>query len=226
MKSKKLANKKITVSTQQYLDIAEIRNDTAVLKDGTLRAVLLVSSINFALKSEDEQNATISAYVSFLNSLDFALQIVIQSRKLNIDTYLTSLQQKEKEQTNELLKAQIAEYQAYIRELVDLGEIMSKRFYVVVPYSPVTQTGNRKYTDHLSAVFSPAKIIRLKQEKFEQYSEILEKRIDFVSSSLASIGLSAVQLDTQSLIELFYNTYNPDTYEQQKLVEVKQLRVE
>jgi hypothetical protein len=128
MKSKKLANKKVSISTQQYLDIAEIKNDSVALKDGTLRAVLLVSSINFALKSEDEQNASISAYVSFLNALDFPLQIVIQSRKLNIDVYLEQLAQRERMLSNELLRAQISDYREYVKELVELGEIMSKRF--------------------------------------------------------------------------------------------------
>ena len=122
----KLAGKKITSSTQQYLDIAEFREDTVIMRDGTLRAVLLVASINFALKSEDEQNAIIAAYVGFLNNLDFPLQIVIQSRELNIDNYLSFLKQKEKEQTNELLKIQTAEYLQYVGELISLGKIMNK----------------------------------------------------------------------------------------------------
>ncbi len=224
MKSKKLAGNKITVSTQKYLDIAEIKNNAVVLKDGTLRAVLLVSSINFALKSEDEQNATISAYVSFLNSLDFALQIVIQSRKLNVDAYIEKLSEREKALTNELLRVQISDYREYVKELVDLGDIMSKKFYIVVPYSPVSQAGQKKYSEKVAGVFAPATTIKLKKEKFEQYQEMLEKRLDFVSSSLGSIGLSVARLDTQSLIELYYNTYNLDTYEQQKLVNVNKLR--
>src|SRR3989344_5732169 len=138
MKSKKLAGKKIQVSTQQYLDIAEIKEDTVVLNDGTLRAVLLVSSINFSLKSEDEQNAIISSYISFLNFLEFPLQIVIQSRKLDIDSYLLRLKKIEKEQTNELLRMQTTEYRQYISELVEIGDIMTKRFYVVVPYDPLS----------------------------------------------------------------------------------------
>lgn len=223
MKSKKLAGKKVTVSTQQYLDIAEIKNNIVVLKDGTMRGVLLVASINFALKSEDEQNATIAAYVSFLNSLDFALQIVIQSRKLNIDAYLDNLAQRERSLTNELLRAQISDYREYVKELVELGDIMSKRFYVVVPYGGTAQ-GERKFTDRLTGIFTPAKTITLQKKKYEEYAELLEKRLDFVMSGLASIGLTAVRLDTQSLIELYYNTYNIDVYEQQKLVDVQKLR--
>lgn len=223
MKSKKLANKKVLVSTQQYLDIAEIKNDSVVLKDGTLRAVLLVSSINFALKSEDEQNATISAYVSFLNALDFPLQIVIQSRKLNIDVYLEQLAQRERMLTNELLRAQISDYREYVKELVELGEIMSKRFYMVVPYGG-TNVEKPSFIQRLSAVFTPARIITLQKKKYEQYLELLDKRVDFVMSNLASIGLTSVKLDTQSLIEMYYNTYNIDVYEQQKLVDINKLR--
>ncbi len=225
MRSNKLAGQKIKVSTQKYLDIAEIRNDTVVLKDGTLRAVLLVSSINFALKSEDEQEAIISAYVSFLNYLDFSLQIVIQSRKLNIDPYLQSLKEQEAKQTNELLRAQIADYRNFIVQLVELGDIMSKQFYVVVPYSPVSQQGQKKFWDRVMAIFSAGKIVKLKQEKFAKYKDMLDKRVEFVMSSLASIGLNSVRLDTQSLIELYYNTYNPDTYEQEKLQNVDELRI-
>ena len=225
MKSKKLAGQTIKVTTQKYLDIAEIRNDTVVLKDGTLRAVLLVSSINFALKSEDEQNAIISAYVSFLNYLDFSLQIVIQSRKLNIEPYLESLKQQEAQQTNELLRAQISDYRDFITQLVELGDIMSKQFYVVVPYSPISQQGQKKFWDRVMAIFSAGKVVKLKQAKFEKYKDLLDKRVDFVVSSLASIGLTAVRLDTQSLIELYYNTYNPDTYEQEKLTNIDELRV-
>ena len=133
-----LARNKIRVSTQQYLDIAEIKENTVIMRDGTLRAVLLISSINFALKSEDEQNAIISAYVSFLNNIDFPLQIVIRSRELNIDGYIETLKQKAKEQTNELLKIQTSEYLQYISELVSISKIMNKRFYIVIPYNPMS----------------------------------------------------------------------------------------
>src|SRR3989344_107141 len=110
MSNSNLSNKKTSTSTQAYLDIAEIKDNAVILKDGSIRAVLLASSVNFALKSEDEQNAIIQGYISFLNSLDFPLQIVVQSRKLNIDQYLEDLKQKEQSQTNELLRTQISEY--------------------------------------------------------------------------------------------------------------------
>jgi hypothetical protein len=123
--------------TQRYLDIAEIREDTVVMKDGTLRAVIMVSSINFALKSEDEQQAIIQGYMQFLNGLEHPLQVVVQSRKMNADGYLATLRQQEETIHNELLKTQIRDYTSFIKELVDLGQIMQKRFFVVMPQQAI-----------------------------------------------------------------------------------------
>lgn len=212
-------------STQKYLDISEVRGDAIVLKDGTLRAVLLVSSVNFSLKSEDEQNATISAYTQFLNGLDYPLQIMIQSRKLNLGVYLHDLDTRLKEQTNELLKSQMVEYIDFVKELVDLGDIMTKKFYVVVPYNPAGDK-RRGFFKRLSDIFSVGSAVRLKRERFEAYREQLFKRADNVMAALSSMGLRAVPLDTQSLIELLYNSYNPIESETQKLVEMNKLRVE
>ncbi len=212
-------------STQRLQPIAEIKEDCVVLKDGTLRAVLLVSSINFSLKSEDEQNAIIAAYVNFLNAIDFPLQILIQSRKLNISAYLGKLEQKEKEQTNELLKLQIAEYRQYVGELVELGEIMTKRFYLVIPHNPLSDK-QKGWFRRLLEVFKAAGAVRLSRERFEARRRELLQRVDHVVSALGSIGLKAVPVDTQGLIELYYNTYNPGVSERQKLVDLNQLQVE
>ncbi|OGY51129.1 MAG: hypothetical protein A3J59_03110 [Candidatus Buchananbacteria bacterium RIFCSPHIGHO2_02_FULL_56_16] len=225
MKSKKLAGKKVQASTQQYLDIAEIKEDTVVLKDGTLRSVILVSSINFALKSEDEQNAIIAAYISFLNSLDFPLQISIQSRVLDVDGYLDRLKKLEKEQTNELLRIQTTEYRQYVSELVKLGDIMTKRFYVVVPYDPVSDK-QKSWRNRFTEVFSAASDLKLNQEQFLKRRRALSQRVEHILSYLASMSLKAVVLDTQSLIELYYNTYNPGLYKREKLVEVNKIQVE
>ncbi|MDD5031721.1 MAG: TraC family protein [Patescibacteria group bacterium] len=224
MAKNKTAKNKSVVSSQKYLDIAEIREDTVIMRDNTLRAVLLVSSINFALKSEDEQGAIISSYVSFLNNIDFPLQIAIQSRELDINGYLEQLKQKEKEQTNELLKIQTAEYTQYIEELVSMAKIMNKRFYVVVPYDPVSDK-KKNFFSSLLEVLKPATLIKMKEERFLKYKVELGRRVENVMSSLASTGLNAVQLDTQSLIELYYNTYNPKTSKNQRLADVKNLRV-
>ena len=225
MPEKSLAKNKKSVSTQQYLNIAEIKDNTVVMKDGTLRAVLLVSSINFALKSEDEQNAVIDSYVRFLNNLSFTLQIVIQSRELDIDNYLEYLKTKEKEQMNKLLKVQTADYIEYIKELTSLGKIMNKRFYVVVPYDPMTDK-HKGFFSLLSEALKPATIIKLKDKTFKNYQGMLDRRIDSVVGGLESLGVAVARLDTQSLIELYYKTYNPETSKNQELTELDKIRVE
>ncbi|MFA6194836.1 MAG: hypothetical protein WC719_03795 [Patescibacteria group bacterium] len=225
MSEKGLAKNKISASTQQYLNIAEIKDNTVVMKDGTLRAVLLVSSINFALKSEDEQNAVIDSYVRFLNNLTFTLQIVIQSRELDINNYLEYLKNKEKEQMNKLLKVQTADYIEYIKELTSLGKIMNKRFYVIVPYDPLTDK-HKGFMSLLSEALKPATVIKLKDKTFKNYQEMLDRRIDSVTGGLESLGVAVARLDTQSLIELYYKTYNPETSQNQELVDLDKLRVE
>ncbi len=221
----KLAAAKAGPSTASYLDIVEIKEDTVVMKDGTLRAVLLCSSVNFALKSEDEQTATLQAYMGLLNSLEFPLQIVVQSRKLNIDGYLAKLKDLEKQQPNELLRVQISEYVEYIKELVSLGDIMTKRFYVVVPYNPASDK-RRGFWQRLVGILSAAGTISLSREKFEHYKEELDKRAGYVISNLSSVGITTARLDTQSLIELYYQSYNPELVENEKMVDVGKLRVE
>lgn len=224
MAKNKGAKNRSIVSSQKYLGIAEIREDAVIMRDNTLRAVLLVSSVNFALKSEDEQGAIISSYVSFLNNIDFPLQIVIQSRELDINGYLEQLKQKEKEQTNELLKIQTAEYAQYIEELVSMAKIMNKRFYVVIPYNPMSDK-KKNFFSSLWEVLKPATLIKMREDNFLRYKTELGRRVDNVVNNLSSAGLNAVQLDTQSLIELYYSTYNPKTAKNQRMADVKDLRV-
>lgn len=219
------AAKKSTVSTQDYLDIAEIKENTVIMKDGTLRAVLLASSINFALKSEDEQNAVIDSYIRFLNNLDFMLQIVIQSRELDIDSYLEYLRSKEKEQTNKLLKLQTAEYIEYIKELTSLGKIMNKRFYIIVPYSALSDK-RKGFLRQLGEALKPATSIKLKEKTFLRYRDLLDRRVESVAAGLEAMSISAIQLDTQGLIELYYRTYNPETAKNQVLADVDKMRIE
>lgn len=224
MQSKKLAGSKPGPATQKYLDIAEIKEDVVVLKDGTLRAVMLVASINFALKSEEEQEAIISQYVSFLNTLEYPLQVVIQSRKLNIDKYLGRLKESEKGQTNELLRAQIADYRAFVQELVTLGQIMQKTFFVAVPYNPISDK-NKGFFSRLMEAFTPALSVKLAEQKFRERKEQLMNRVENIKGGLSSMGLTAHVLDTQGLIELYYRVYNPETYDTEKLTDVSKLRV-
>ena len=212
-------------STQQYLSISEIRDDIVIMKDGTLRAVFLVSSINFALKSEEEQEALISAYVGFLNTLEFPLQVMIQSRRLNIDNYLSRLEEASKIQPNELLRLQITDYRQFISELVDIGQIMTKRFYVVVSYDPLSNK-RKGFFARAKEAFSAAAFIRLKEERFQQRKKDLMTRIDQVVGQLQSIGVQAVMLDTQSLIELYYTVYNPEVMDTEKMAPLDQLQIE
>jgi len=222
---RQLVRKHPTPSTQQYLDIMEIRDDTVILKNGNVLAVLLVSSINFSLKSDEEQEAVISAYVSFLNTIDYPLQIVVQSRRLDIDGYLDTLKNVAKQQTNELLQIQIREYIRFISDLVQLNAIMTKRFYIVIPYSAkVDRPG--KFFNRLFDVFTPTEAIHLKQKQFEQYRLELFKRVDNTMNALSAAGLQSQPLRTQELIELYYNSYNPETSEAEKLDDVRKIGLE
>ncbi len=225
MQSKKLAKAKPGPATQRYLDIAEIREDVVVLKDGTMRAVIMVSSLNFALKSEDEQTALIQSYMSFLNGLEFPLQIVIQSRRMNIDSYITSLKTQGKKTENDALRAQIGDYLSFIQELVTLGEIMQKRFYVVVPYDPKRNKA-KSFWQRLASAVSPIARLKLKGKEFDERKDELVSRAQLILGQLNSMGLQAVPLDTQGLIELYYTVYNPDIFDTEKLEDISKIRVD
>lgn len=212
-------------STQKYIPFGEIRENVVIMKDGTLRAVLLVSSLNFALKSEDEQKGIINGYVQFLNGLEYELQIVVQSRKLNIENYLGKLDQLARQQDNELLRKQTASYRAFVARLVEDADIMDKKFFVVIPYSPFSKK-KKSYWSRFQETISPASIVKLKQKKFDDYVMELGRRISAVGSGLQSIGLQVKQLDTQALIELYYNTYNPISKQTQRIKDLNQLQVD
>ncbi len=212
-------------STQTHLPIAEIKDGVVILKDGTLRSVILVSSLNFALKSEDEQNAIISSYVGFLNSLDFPIQIVVQSRRLQIKPYLEKLRQMEKEQTNELLRIQTADYRSFVEELVEIGQIMTKRYYVIVPYDPLNNR-RKSFWARAKEAMKPGITIRLREERFKQRKEELDLRLRHILGGLTSMSLTAIPLDTQALIELYYSTYNPDVAFSETLGAISDIRVE
>jgi type IV secretory pathway VirB4 component len=224
MQSQKLAGPKPGPATQRYIDIAEVKEDVVIMRDGTLRAVIMVASINFALKSEDEQDAVIAQYVAFLNSLEYPLQVVIQSRRLNIDKYLERLQEAEREQQNDLLRMQIAEYRAFIKELIELGQIMQKQFFVVVPYNPMSDK-RKGFFAQLQDAISPALSVRLAEKRFQERKAQLQMRVEHMQGSLNSMGLKSQQLDTQGLIELYYRVYNPETFDSEKMSDTDKLRV-
>jgi hypothetical protein len=217
--------RKISTSTQKYLTFSEVKNDVVVMPDGSMRGVLLVSSVNFALKSEDEQSALVQGYVQFLNSFDFPMQIVVQSRRLRIDDYLNNIKDKEKKQTNELLRIQTGEYRRYVAELVKLGDIMTKRFYIVVPYHPLADT-KKNFISRLFELVRPVGSLRISQERFNQNRRELMKRLGHVQAGLNSMGVLSITLDTQSLIELYYNTYNPNVSQSQPLVDINKLELD
>ncbi len=221
----RMAKPKPGPATQRYLDIAEIRDDMVIMNDGTVRSALLVSSINFALKSEAEQEAIIQSYVTFLNGLDYPIQIVIQSRRMNIDAYITSLAEQEKKTGNDLLRAQIADYRTFVNELVELGQIMQKRFYVIIPYDPLTNK-KRGFWQRLQLVLSPVAAAKLNDKQLADRREQLSRRTELAGGNLASMGLQTARLDTQGLIELYYNAYNPDVFEGERLGELGKIRIE
>ncbi len=194
--------------TQSFLKFESIRDDMIVMQDGTLRAVLLVSSTNFDLKSQEEQDALIYAYQRFLNSLEFHVQILMQSRKMNISEYTEKLKGLMERQTNELLRMQTGEYIEFINRLVESANVMNKNFYVIVPFEliqPVKTT-----TGFFSNLFkrNSAGQISAREESFTESSKQMNERVASVSSNLSSSGLRVVRLDTNQLIELVYNSYN------------------
>ncbi|HOC96168.1 MAG TPA: hypothetical protein PLM63_01055 [bacterium] len=228
MHSKKLTAKAPDASTQRYLDIAEIRDDVVIMKDGSLRGVIMTSSINFALKSPQEQEAVIASYVRFLNTIDFPIQILIQSRRLDLDSYINELNNNAKNQKNELLKAQIYSYIEYIQDLIVMGDIMTKKFFVVCSYSSVEnkKTGKKSFFERAGEFLSPTAMLSLSRVIFERYKLELQKRLDHVRNNLGSMGIAASILNTQELIELYYSSYNINVSRLQKLKEVEKLKVE
>jgi hypothetical protein len=207
-------------STQRYLPIKEIRDGVIILKSGGYRTVLMVNAINFNLKSRDEQEALMANYQSFLNSLAFPIQIVVQSRTIDLDTYIKSLESQADKQSNSLLKTQTTEYVGFIRELIGVANIMSKTFYVVIPFEtgPIAE-------GFFSKLFGGKRTPTALTSAFEKRKSELLERTRLVSGGLASLGLSNVQLNTQELVELFYTSYNPDTARRQKLFSVSNVDI-
>jgi len=210
MAENKQPKKNKAPSTQAFVPIKEIKEGVVVMRDGSLRVVLMLSSINFALKSEDEKNSIISSYQSFLNSLPFAIQIYIKSRKLHLDGYLNSLDKQLATQTNELLRLQTSQYKDFIGELLQYASIMEKRFFVIVPFYP---SGIEK-EGFMNKLFSGASVV---DTTFETQKTELMARVDQIITGLTGIGVRVVALNTEELIELYYTVYNPDTSGEEKI---------
>jgi len=200
-----------TASTQKYVDVEDVRDGIIMLRNGSIRCVLLASSVNFDLKSGEEQDAIISQYQSFLNSLDFPLQIVVHSRRFRVEPYLERLAEQEKRQENELLRFQISEYGNFIRSLTDVSNIMSKYFYLIVPFSP-SETESGGLMGKLSGIFRPKAGPTLNAATFETYKDQLFQRAGQVSAALSGTGVRTSVLGSEEVIELLYNSYNPSVF--------------
>lgn len=221
-----MAEKLPAASVQQFIKIKEIKDDVVVLKDNSLRAILMASSINFALKSVDEQDAIIYQYQGVLNSLDFPIQIMVASRKFNIEPYVQQLELKQKEQANELLRMQTIEYINFVQELTEITNIMTESFYVVIPY---TESGLKKIG------FGKAKLKKSKEQEetakedkqdFYKAKSQLWQRVDFIISALSSAGIKTVPLKTDELVELFYKLYNPSAKGELEIGRAKEMRLQ
>lgn len=199
--------KSIGTPTQAFLKLDEIKDDLIIMGDGTLRAVLTVSSTNFDLKNTDEQNALIYGYQRFLNSLDHTIQILVQSRKINISDYVDKLKSIMDRQTNELLRMQTSEYIEFINRLVESANIMNKNFYVIVPYEFSIDAAK---TGLFAKLFgkNQAKDLANREKKLQEYRKVLDERVGSVESSLSSMGLRVVRLNTDQLVELVYDSFN------------------
>lgn len=200
------SSQKTSRSTQDFVPISEVRDGVVILKDGSLRAILLASSINFALKSEDEQTAFIVQFQNFLNSLDFTLQILVQSRMLDIRPYVATLEAAYKQQLDDLMRVQIREYIEFVKSFTEAANIMTKNFFVVVPYAPsaLPSKGPMSLLPFGKKAGGP-----VADTTFEEAVSQLEQRLAIVQQGLIRTGVRTVQLGTEEAIELLYKMFNP-----------------
>ncbi len=192
-------------ASQAFVPVQEVRSGVVILKDGGYRGIMMCSSLNFALKSEDEQRAIIGGFQNFLNTLDFSVQILIHSRKMDIRPYLELLNERMDQQTSELMRIQLREYIAFIRNFIEGSDIMTKTFYVVVPYGAVSL---KQVASTLPFIGGGSKKADTEEASFEETRVQLEQRMALVASGLASSGLRAVPLGTEEIIELLYRSFN------------------
>lgn len=192
-------------ASQEFVAIRDIRDGIVILKNGQLCKVLLASSVNFALKSQDEQKAILFQFQNFLNTLDFSLQIYVQSRRLNIEPYLAMLGERKDDQDNDLMRIQLREYIEFIRTFVREVDVMSKNFFVIVPYTPTKLNLGKSFTSMLSQ----GKMSSQSDNTLEEQRLQLEQRQAVVEQGLNRIGVRTIALQTDELVELYYHTYNP-----------------
>lgn len=193
-------------ATQSFVPLEEIRDGIMILKDGSMRAILMASSINFALKSQDEQQAILAQFQNFLNTLDFSIQFYVQSRELDIAPYLELLASRESAQINDLMRIQLREYMNFIREFTEEVDIMAKSFFIVISYTPAKVNVTKGISNLLSGKRQEAK---LPAEAFEEHRTQLEQRVSIATQGLARIGVRTVLLGTNEIVDLFYHIFNP-----------------
>src|SRR5882724_694502 len=206
-------------ATQEFVPIKEVRDGVVVLKDGSLRALLMASSINLALKAADEQQAIIAQFQNFLNSLEFTAQFFVESRDLDIRPYIALLEDRYTKELDDLMRIQIREYIAFIKDFTERANIMSKNFFIVVPYDPAIASRGGGISSLLPGGASSS--TSLSDTQFEQYRTQLEQRISVVELGLVRTCVRVVQLGTEEVIELFYKLFNPGELE--KPLQVTQL---
>jgi hypothetical protein len=199
-------------STQSFIPIKEVRDGIVILKDGSMRAILMASATNFALKSADEQKSIIYQFQNFLNSINFDIQIFVQSRRLDIRPYVSLLEQREREQTNDLMRVQTREYINFIKNFTEQSNIMTKRFFITIPYTPPVLEGTDK-----KSILGLFKKTDEKQAKaninFPEFRNQLEQRVEVVAQGITRTGVRVVQLGTEEVVEVFYQLFNPSEFE-------------
>jgi hypothetical protein len=199
-------------ASQQFVPIKEIHDGVAVMEDGSLKMVLMASSINMSLKSPDEQQSVLVQFQNFLNSLDFSLQIYVQSRRYDVRPYLALLESREHEETNDLSKVQIREYIQFIKTFTEQTNIMTKNFFVIVPYSPSILTKKDGPLSAFSGLLggkSTKTTVEKDADAFEVDRSQLEQRAYIVQQGLVRAGIRTTALGTEELVELFYRIFNP-----------------
>ncbi len=214
-------------STQNSLLIAEIRDGIVIMQDGSYRAVLMAQSINFDLMSPQERDGVELAYQGFLNSLYFPIQIVLRSRRIDLRNYMNKLEKRRSDQDNILLGLLMDDYIAYVQYLAESANIMDKQFYVVIPfYPPMREALANKASKLAGGVKKKSEVITISEDEFVKAKTELKNRVQAALEAMNQMGVQAVPLNTQELIELYYQHYNPDTAEAQPLIDYRDLEGE
>lgn len=194
---------------QKFVEIQEIKDGMAIMKDNSIRSVCACSSINFDLLSQTEQEAVINRFQEFLNSIDFPIQIIIASRHFQVESYLNQIRELEKKQTNELLKIQTNEYINFVQSFVEFANIMNKAFYVIIPFN-IVETKNEDFMTKIKNIISSnkPKKVKFESEKLNQYKAQLDQRMNLVIQGLQALGIKTIPLNDEQLTQLYFEFYN------------------